>query len=375
MHIRLILLMFLHNQKGASFILVLVVGLIVGLLIAGVIAFINSRTTSDTRPVTQVETKGVLLSITKPTDGAVLGESEVSISGSTGKNTVIAITGGVDELITETKSGKFSVKIDLREGVNDLVVYAFDTDTGESAQTTLSLVYLKDELGLLHKNVLFAGSHKSVGETNEDRIESLKEKISTQSSSLKKAAATFKRTHVTGTLKSIDGTSLTIEANRGEVKNVFTDDFTKFFSIDSKGKSLIKLENLKIGDKVSIVGVGKDDIDGVAKFVIVIKSTVAKRHAILGKVKEIDGSSITLTHLTQTDREFAVIVSKEAKIKIKGQDENAKVTDIQKDDVIIAVGTVDKNGTISANKLFVVPVKRETPKAATGSATPSSKEE
>ena len=366
--------MILRNQKGVSLILVLVVGLIVGLLIAGVVTLINSRSTIERKSTTQIETKGILLSVSKPNDGDVLGESKVSISGSTGKNTVVAITGGTDDVITETKSGKFSQEVGLVEGINEIVIYAFDTDTGESAQTTLSLAYLKDELGLIFNNFLVAASHEKVVETNEDRIESLKEKIATQSSSLKKAAATFKRTHVTGTLKSIADTSLTIETNRGEVKNVFTDDFTKFFSVDDKGKTTIKLKDLKVGDKVSVVGVGKDDIDGIAKFIMVLKSTVAKRHAILGKVKEIDGSSITLTHLTQTDREFSVVVSKDAKIKIKGADENAKVTDIQKDDVIIAVGTVDKNGTISGSKIFVVPAKRETPKTSTGSATPSSKE-
>ena len=365
--------MFLHNQKGVSLIIVLVVGLIVGLLITGVLALINSRTTTDTRPAPQVETKGILLSISKPNDGEVLGESKVSIIGSTGKNTIVVITGSSEDVIVETKSGKFSQEVGLVEGVNDLVIYAFDTDTGESAQTTLSLAYLKDELGLLHSNVAFAGSHERVVETNEDRIENLKEKISTQSSSLKKAAATFKKTHVTATITSIVDTTLTIETNRGEIKNVFTDDFTKFFSVDGKGKTTIKLKDLKVGDRVSVVGIGRDDIDGQAKFVMVLKSTVAKRHAILGKVKEIDGSSITLTHLTQTDREFSVVVSKNAEIKIKKQDEVGKITDIKKDDIIIAVGTVDKNGTISATKLFVVPGKRETPKTSTDSATPSSK--
>ncbi len=368
--------MFLRSQKGISLVIVLVVGLIVGLLIAGVIALINSQTTSEKKATTQVETKGILLSISKPSDGDVLGERKTTVSGSTGKNTIVAITGGTEDLVIETKSGKFSQEVSLAEGVNELVVYAFDTDTGESAQTTLSLAYLKDELGFIFNNFAVAGNHEGTTEKNEARIESLKEKISTQSSSLKKAAATFKKTHVTATVASIDNTTLTVQTNRGELKNVFTNDFTKFFSVDGKGKTTIKLKDLKVGDKVSVVGIGKDDVSGIAKFVMVLKSPIAKRHAILGKVKEIDGSSITLTHLTQTDREFSIVIGKDAKIKIKGQDEDAKITDIQKDDVIIAVGTVDKNGTINANKIFVVPTKRETkkPAASTESATPSSKQ-
>lgn len=367
--------MFLRSQKGISLVLVLVVGLIVGLLIAGVIALINSRSTSEKTTTTQVETKGILLSVSKPSDGDVLGESKTTVSGSTGKNTVVAITGVTEDLIVETKSGKFSQEVGLAEGVNELVIYAFDTDTGESAQTTLSLAYLKDELGLLYDNFLVAGNHEETAEKNEDRIEGLKEKISTQSSSLKKAAATFKKTHVSATIISINNTALTVQTNSGELKDVFTDDFTKFFSVEGKGKTTIKLKDLKVGDKVSVIGIGKDDVGGAAKFVMVLKNPVAKRHAVLGKVKEIDGNSITITHLTQTDREFSAVVDKAAKIKIKGQDENGKITDIQKDDVVIAVGTVDKNGTISANKIFVVPAKRETKKPAgsTESATPSSK--
>ena len=63
----------------------------------------------------------------------------------------------------------------------------------------------------------------------------------------------------------------------------------------------------------------------------------------------------------------------DAAIKIKGTDGTASVSDIQKDDVIVAVGTVGKTGTITAKRIFVVPGKREglQPKESTSSATPS----
>jgi hypothetical protein len=362
-----------QGSRGFSIILLLIIGVIVGLVIAGVFAFINSRRSEkDTKPT--AETAGVLLTLSTPTDGDVTSEEAVTVSGSTGKDTVVVLTGGTSDTISETKGGKFSAKVTLREGENELTVYAFDTDSGESAQTTLNVLYLAEELGAAA--ALVAEENTDVVEKNKDRIEKLKDKLATKSSELKKSSTIFKRTHVFGTITSISGTILTVETKRGDIKTVFTDDFTKFFSVANKGRSSIKIGDLKIGDRISAVGVGKDDTDGNAKFVVRLKRTISKRHALLGKVKEIDGKAVTLSHLTQTDREFSIVIVKGTKIKIKGQEESASVNDIKVGDVVVAVGTVNKGGTIAATKIFIVPGKREglKPKESTGSATPSSKQ-
>jgi hypothetical protein len=61
-------------------------------------------------------------------------------------------------------------------------------------------------------------------------------------------------------------------------------------------------------------------------------------------------------------------------IKIKGAGDNATISNIKKDDVVVAAGTINKNGTLTAKKIFLIPGKREgiQPKESTKSTAPSS---
>lgn len=361
-----------QSSSGAPRLLVLIIGIVLGLLLAAGIAFVKAGLDSrsgDSQVTT--ETAGILLSINSPSEGDVTSDKKVAVKGSTGKDTVVAITGGAEDQIGETKDGKFSIEINLVEGENEITVYAFDPNTGEAVQDTLSLLYLKENLASL--NMLIASSHKDLAEKKSDKIENLKENLATKSSKQKSSGSIYKRTHVFGTITSIDEQTIMIETKKGDVKTIFSDEFTKFFSIGTKGKSSITLEDLAIGEAISAVGIGKDDTGGKAKFIIRQKRGVSKRHAVLGKVKKISGDTLTITHLTHTDREFTINIEEGARIKIKGN-ENAAVSDIKKDDIIVATGNVDKNGTLTAKKIFLIPGKREgiKPKESTKSPTPSS---
>ena len=365
-----------ESKGSAPKLLILIIGLVIGLLIAGGIALVKSGLDSDkTKEGVTTETTGILLSVSSPSQGDITSENKIIVKGSTGKDAIVVIAGGSEDAIVETKNGAFSQEIKLAEGENEIVVYAFDPDTGESAQTIVSVLYLDEELASVP--VLIASSHEETIEKNKERVEKIKKELSTKSADLKKTGSIYKRSHVFGTISAISNSTITIETKRGDVKDVFTDDFTKFFSVGKGGRSSIKFEDLKIGEKVSVVGIGSDDTSGKARFVVRIAKPITKRHAVLGKIKNISGNTLTLTHLTQTDREFTVIVGEGANIKIKSRDESKKVSDIKKDDVIVAVGTVGKKGTITANKIFVVPGKREglKPTDSTDSATPSSNQQ
>jgi len=332
--------------------------------------FAIDNTGKETKTTT--ETAGILLSIDAPTAGDVTSDAKLAVSGSTGKDTTVIITGGKDDVATQTKSGKFSADVALVEGENQLAVYAFDTNTGEAAQATVNILYLNEELA--RRNVLVAASNTDVIETTKERIEDLREQLSTKSADLEESTAIYKRAHVFGTIISINKSDLTIETNNGSIKTVFTDEFTKFFSIGTKGKSTVKLEDLKVGTSVSAVGIGKDDPGGKAKFVVEQKRPMTKRHAASGKVKKVSGTTFTLTYLSQTDYTFTVSVGKGTVVKIKDQKDAASATDIKVGDVVVAAGAVGKYGTISATIVFIIPAKIETgqPKESTKSATPSS---
>jgi len=351
--------------------LIFLIGAVVGVILAASIFWVKSYIDKNKQvEKTETQTQGIILSISTPNDGYVTSDSSVNIIGSTGKDSVVAVTGGTKDIITETTNSNFKAKVGLEEGENTITVYSFDVNSGESVQTSLNILYLAEEFAL--NNVLVAAENTDTIKKNTDRIQKLKEQISTSSPELKKNSSSLKRTHVFGIIESIEDTTLTVDTNKG-LKTAFTDDFTKFIFIDQEGRKGITLTDLKIGDKVSVVGVGKDDTNGLAKFVIVQNKPFAKRHALLGKVKEISETSLILTHLTRTDRKFMINITNDTTIKIKGVDE-ASIADIKVGDIMIVSGSVNNEGTINAEKIFVVPGKFKgvEPKESTKSATPSS---
>jgi hypothetical protein len=246
-----------QRESGTSRLLVLIIGVAVGLLLAAAIAFVKVELDSrsgDSQVTT--ETAGILLSINSPVEGDITSDKKVTVKGSTGKDAVVAITGGAEDQIGETKDGKFSIEINLVEGENEITIYAFEPNSGESTQDTLSLLYLDEQLA--NADVLVASSHKNLAERKTDEIEKLKEDLATKSSKQKSSGSIYKRSHVFGTITSIAEQTIVVETKKGDVKTVFTDEFTKFFSVGTKGKSSITIEDLAIGEAISVVGVGKD---------------------------------------------------------------------------------------------------------------------
>jgi len=360
-----------QSNNRTSPLLILVIGVIIGLLIAGAFALVKSGFGSKKAAPSTTETRGIVLSITKPADGDVVSNKDLTIEGSSGKDAVVVVTGPADDAIVETSGGKFSATFSLSEGENELSIYAFDTTSGESGQTAFNVLYLKEELG--SGNILVAAANSETTDKNKERIEKLRERLATKSAELKKAISISARSHVFGSLTAISGSSITMETKSGGLITVFTDDLTKFLAIGDQGKSEIAFSDLRLGDKVSVVGVSKDSTVGSAKFVIRIGKSLVKRAAVAGKVKSIDGASLTLTHIIHTDRTFTINTTSETKIKVKGK-ENATLADVKVDDIVVASGTVDEKGVIAAKRIFVIPggFVGAKPKESTKSATPSS---
>jgi hypothetical protein len=353
-------------------ILILIIGVIIGLLLAGGFVLLKSALSGNKQSAGTQETKGLLLTISEPSDGAFLGADTLTIKGSTGKDAVVAVVGGTEDTILETSKGNFSATTKIAEGENELVVYAFDPTSGESTQTSLNVLYLNEEVAM--GRLLVAESSTTAEENSKEKIDKLRERLATKSSELKKGASTFKNSHIFGTISAIDDTVVTVETKQGSVKTVFTDDITKFYSIGSSGRSIIAISDLKVGDKVAAVGINKNDTNGTAKFIIRQEQTPQKRHSVAGKVKAVEGNTIILTHLTQTDRTFVVKLASDSVIKVKGSDATT-LTYVKVDDVVVASGTVEKDGTITAKRIFVIPGKflGVKPKESTTSATPSAK--
>lgn len=352
-------------------ILILIIGVIIGLLLAGGFVLLKGAFGHKNQAGETQETKGLLLEISTPSDGAFVGANNLTVKGTTGKDAVVAVVGGIEDTIVETSGGNFSASTKIAEGENELTVYAFDPKTGESTQTSLNVLFLNEEVAM---GRLLVAQSTTDEQTSKEKIEKLREQLATKSSELKKGASAFKNSHVFGTISAINDTVLTIETKQGSIKTVFTDDITRFYSIGSSGRSIIAIGDLKVGDKIAAVGLVKNDTSGAAKFIIRQETLPSKRQAVAGKVKEIESGSLTLIHLTQTDRTYTVKTTDETVIKVKGTDA-ATIADIKTDDVVVAIGSVEKDGTITAKRVFAIPGKflGVKPKESTSSASPSAK--
>jgi len=110
--------------------------LIVGILFIGK----AKQVPTPTEPVKQ-ETKELSLIIEEPTDLAIVEENKVTIKGKTApKAIVLAYTDESEASVESDAQGSFKTEVDLKEGVNELVVTSFGDD-GQEKSVSMSVVY------------------------------------------------------------------------------------------------------------------------------------------------------------------------------------------------------------------------------------------
>lgn len=222
-----------------------------------------------------------------------------------------------------------------------------------------------------------ADKKSAAAQRAKDRLEQLKDRRATKSAQTKENIRdkVRRRAHVTGEIKAISGTTLTIRTGSDDLKTILTDGETKFLQLGKDGKKEINLGDLEVGDRVAAVGIAKDENTGTAKFVIKLIKPARNRHAVFGEVSTVGDNELTISHLIHKDKPTTTVkVTAATKIKIKGK-EDASFSDIEDGDKVAVSGTVDEKGVITAKRLFVITGKFEgaKPKPATKSATKSAK--
>jgi len=116
-------------------------------------------------------------------------------------------------------------------------------------------------------------------------------------------------------------------------------------------------------------------------------SATAKRQAVQGVITGINGGIITIAHQVHHDRTTNISTTAQTTITIKGSVGIPTVADLQIGMRVVAVGDLNEDNTIVANRIHVIPGKglglpkvnssspsaslSITPPPATGSATPS----
>lgn len=126
-------------------------GILLSLLVFLILGIIFDNRSVPFTPVV----KTFKLDITTPQENVATNQNLVTISGTVGLDAVVSVASGQETKIVQSHNANFSVQMNLVEGKNSFTITAFNPTTGESQTQKRDLLYLKDELTDLWKNLFF----------------------------------------------------------------------------------------------------------------------------------------------------------------------------------------------------------------------------
>jgi len=232
-------------------------------------------------------------------------------------------------------------------------------------------------MSIIFANPVFADTEKDATAAAKkkvsERIEKLKEKIATKEGRLRKEATQeakrqLGKHHIKGVITQILEDSFQVQTSKLTVL-ILTDTDTKYVQISGGPKQTISFSDLKVNDRVSVVGIDKKDLEGLAKLVVRHpRQKFLKKRAVFGTLTSIDGNNLIISHIRKSDILWQVKVTDETRIKKVGKN-RATLADLKVGDRLVAVGTVDDAGVITAKFLFISPGKFKGIPLSTPSAT------
>lgn len=202
---------------------------------------------------------------------------------------------------------------------------------------------------------------ESIRNKIEFRLEKLREKIASEAVrkgkvATKTAALPSSQHHIKGVITQISEDSFQLQTPKLSV-TILTDTNTKYFSVGGGPKQAVSFSDLRVNDRVSVVGIGKKDLEGLARLVVRHpKQKLAKKRAVFGTLTSIDGNNLIITHIRRADTTWQIEITSETRIKKIGGS-SLTIADLKVGDRLVAVGTVDDAGVITAKFLFISPGK------------------
>lgn len=96
-------------------------------------------------PASETVAEAFNLTLSQPENDALVETNQVTVTGKTSKGTTVVVNGPLkDEIVTARNDGSFSVTMTLEEGVNEIIVTAYDK-TGTEKSETRTVNYTKEQ--------------------------------------------------------------------------------------------------------------------------------------------------------------------------------------------------------------------------------------
>ncbi|OGM56527.1 hypothetical protein A3E46_00035 [Candidatus Woesebacteria bacterium RIFCSPHIGHO2_12_FULL_46_16] len=322
-------------------------GGVLGLIIAfGVwranVAFSPSNRSASKTQASPTPKPEFAITLAKASDGDILTESSVTLSGITKSNTFVMVSGEDEDVYVRADAkGSFEATIDLSGGTNQIVLTAFD-EKGSETSMRLLLVYSSEFEKYIQDNQSSQESTDTATDSVRGRVEQkVKEALSSPKAFL-------------GTVTDISEGTLQIKTAEGEIKQL---SIASDISVIKTGKTNkeVKLTDVAIGD--FIIAMGFKNGNGVLDTKrILISSPLPEvtRRAVFAKVFKNNKKDI-LTQMVKTDEDQKIVPAKDALIFLSSQEKNTKIkfADLKENDLILGSGEFS-DSTFEARTIFVV---------------------
>lgn len=172
------------------------------------------------------------------------------------------------------------------------------------------------------------------------KIEDLKERIATKVAQLK----TTQKKAIYGKVKSVSISSVIIETDNKDIKIDLTDSIRLVQYINGK-RTILSLENLSVGDYVTIFGSYNTTLDLLSAAFILIQDLPPIRNS--GKVSNISKDNYTITITTTEQREIIIDYEKTTKTVLWNKEDKkftkGGFTTFSINDIIHVTGISDPN--------------------------------
>ena len=182
------------------------------------------------------------------------------------------------------------------------------------------------------------------------RLNEIEAKRATQSATVSAKKQNSEISFVEGTLTSSTNPTLVVSTNSGN-KVVYTTDSTKFLNFDSKGKKLIGFGDLKLGEKILIIGLPQESASGTAKIIVRDQNPKPNNFSFMGKISEVSETTLTLNNFAQKELPVTKVGTTSSTV-IKKANKTVKPTDFKVADKVVLTGTIDDKGTLLAQEIF-----------------------
>ena len=242
-----------------------------------------------------------------------------------------------------SEDGAFSAEVELIEGANQIIVWAFD-EGGNSVEKRLTLA-LSTEFAKV------VSSPTPTSEDSQEATDSVREKVQE-----KVSAARSSPKFVMGSITDKQENTLEVKTQSGEIAQVSaSDELTTIIKID-KTKREVKYTDVAIGD--FILAMGFQNGNGVldARRVLISQPLEpTTRRVILGKITDVQKTQIGVESLNgQENLTFSDNKNLSVYLESEGEIEEIDFADLEAEQKVAVIGDTQEEKFV-ARSILVLP--------------------